>query len=176
LHRALRISSGRLPIEGCFRVRRPGRGAWTSRPRAWARDGTHRRSPTTASTPRWCRASRPRTCGDRGRRRRPPAQAARRDRRPARRARDPRRGRPGPLDPPGLHPATAGGRAPAAHGHVRRPSRLHRPLGPARPGGDGRGPAVVPGRGRGRGGALRGPRGEAHGRRRAGLLRLAPGA
>ena len=47
---------------------------------------------------------------------------------------------------------------------------------PARSGGDARGPARLPERGRGRDRARRRPRGQAHGRRRAGLLRLAPGA
>ena len=76
------------------------------------------------------------------------------------------------MNPSRRRPAPSGG----SSRDVRRPGRLHRALRPARPGGDARGPPRLPEHGRGRDRALRGARGQAHGRRRAGLLRLAPGA
>ena len=79
---------------------------------------------------------------------------------------------------PARTPAADGtaGRAPPAHGDVRRPGRLDRALGPPRPGGHARGPARLPEHGHGRDRARRRARGQADGRRRAGLLRLAPRA
>ena len=68
------------------------------------------------------------------------------------------------------------GRAPAADRDVRRPGRLDRAVGAARSRGHARGDPRLPERGRGRDRALRGPRRQVHGRRRAGLFRLAAGA
>ena len=140
---------------------------------------TRRRSATTRSTPSVLPDLTADDLGSSASPRRPPAQAARRDRRASRRR--PRRPRhtgrgSSPACRPGRWRPAPRGRAAPAHGDVRRPGRLDRALGPARSGGDGRGPARLPGRGRGRDRALRGPRRQVHGRRRAGLLRLAQGA